>query len=321
MRTRVTCVGEAIVDFVSTRSGTDLAGAPAFEKAPGGAPANVAVALVRLGTPASFVGAVGADPFGKFLARSLSKEGVETGGLVRKAQYRTRLAFVALGLRGERDFTFCERHPADEQLRPVDVDLKRLGASRIVHISSFLLLKEPARSTALRLARLLKKGRCLLSFDPNHRPSLWSSQALAKSLLVRMARHSDILRLNEEEAQLLSGRRRTDAAADALLELGPRLVIITAGESGCRYRTAQFRGSVRAFPVKAVDTTGCGDAFLAGILHGLSASGSSPENLTEEELRLLCLKANAVGALTSLTRGAWSAPRGEALDAFLKGAR
>jgi len=302
-------------------SGADIAGAAAFEKAPGGAPANVAVAIARLGTPTAFVGAIGEDPFGVFLARSLQKEGVSTRGLVVKKTYKTRLAFVALGASGERDFTFSESHPADEQLRPTDVKFGHIASSRIVHISSFLLLKEPARSTALALALRLKRKGCLVSFDPNHRPSLWSSQKRARSLLLEMARRIDILRLNEEEATFLSGRREPDEAMDALLALGPRLVIVTSGEAGCRFGTPLHQGNVTGFAVRAVDTTGCGDAFLGGILHGVCQSGGDLERLTGENLHNLCRRANAVGAITSLGRGAWSAPRAEDVDVFLRDAR
>jgi fructokinase len=111
----VVCLGELLIDFVPTVTGTSLIEAPAFKKAPGGAPANVAVGLARLGTPAAFMGKVGDDPFGHFLAQILADAGVDVGPLRFSDAARTALAFVSLHADGEREFMFY-RHPSADML-------------------------------------------------------------------------------------------------------------------------------------------------------------------------------------------------------------
>src|ERR1041385_262704 len=176
----ITCIGEVLIDFISTKKGVTLSDVPGFVKCAGGAAANVAVGLAKLGILSAFVGKVGNDPFGKFLHRQLREEGVDVSGLRTTQDYNTRLAFVSLSKSSERDFKFWEQHPAVEQLQLSDVNPDRLRKSKIVHISSFLLLNEPARSTALRIARRLKQKRCDISFDPNLRLSLWKSHMEAR---------------------------------------------------------------------------------------------------------------------------------------------
>jgi fructokinase len=316
----ITCVGEVLVDFVSTTSGVSLSDAPAFAKKVGGAPANVAVALAKLGTRSGFVGKVGDDAFGRFLVRSLGEQGVDVSGVLFDPVHRTRLAFVSLTTSGERDFAFWEQHPADEQLTEREIKFSYLAGSKIVHISSFLLLKDPARSTAFRLAERLRRGGCRISFDPNLRLALWRSSGEARRAAIQMIKFADILRLNKEEALFLTGRKDGGSAAAALLRQGPTLVIVTDGRHGCSFHTESCDGAVPGFAVDAVDTTGCGDAFLAGVLHRLASDGDPLANLTEASLTLLCRYANAVGAITALDYGAGSSPTAIAVEEFLRGA-
>src|SRR5437588_12074082 len=114
----VTC-GELLIDFVAMETGTTLGQASLFKKAPGGAPANVAVAIARLGHRAGFLGQVGEDEFGHFLAETLQHNGVDIDGLRFSSQPRTALAFVSLLADGERDFMFY-RHPSADMLWPAD---------------------------------------------------------------------------------------------------------------------------------------------------------------------------------------------------------
>jgi len=307
MKPTVTCIGEAIVDFVSTKSGYSLREAPVFKKATGGAPANVAVGLARLGTSVSFVGIVGDDPFGHFLEEELRSAGVDTRGVKFDRRHHTRLAFVSIGEKGERDFSFWETAPADEQLRMADIALQRIAASRIVHVSSFLVLNPATRATAFALAVFLRSRGCLISFDPNLRLSLWRSPEEARRVLTVMVRCAHILRLNAEEARFLSGAKDRRRAASALRRLGPELVVITDGANGCAYFTRTETGKAQGFRIRAVDTTGCGDAFLAGLLHGIAQTTERPGEIPGPVLRTICRFSNATGALVALRRGAAAA--------------
>ena len=314
----VTCVGEAIVDFVATDAGTTLSNAKQFLKAAGGAPANVAVGLARLGTASAFVGMVGDDSFGKYLAGFLRSEGVDVTGVRFDREKRTRIAFVSLTDSGGRQFEFWESRPADEDLRLTLADVRRISLSRFVHISSFMLLNVNARNTVMRLAKELKKSGTEISFDPNLRLSLWPSPREARRTLSGMIAMSDIVKMNMEEASFITGTRSPDAAGLALLRRGPALAVITSAEKGCAFYTRKGSETVPGFDVQPVDTTGCGDAFLAALLHKLSAEITRIGELDLPVLRTACRYANAVGALAAKAYGAMTVPPPVVVEEFLK---
>ncbi len=303
-RPLVTCVGEAIVDLISMRAGTRLRDAPSFLKMAGGAGANVAVGLAKLGVLSAFVGKVGRDSFGQFLLGQLRGAGVDIRGVIVDPSRGTRHALVSLATGGDREFEFCERHPADESISLQDMDLGRILRSRIVHLSSFLLLREPARSAVRRLARLAADAGCLISFDPNLRPRLWSSTNALRFETMRLAERATILRLNREEAAFLVRSADPVRAGNILLALGPQLVVITDGARGCYALTPAGGTFVNGFRVHAVDTTGCGDAFLAGLLAKIASSQKAPAAMAEQDLVSVAEFANAVGALAARRHGA-----------------
>lgn len=300
---RVSCVGEVIVDFVSAKAGVKLGEAPGFLKRAGGAAANVAVGLSRLGETTAFVGKVGRDAFGAFLKRELAKGGVVTSGIREDHTHRTRLAFVSITKSGDREFAFWENRPADECLEAGDVDFRRIARSRIVHLSSFLLHREPARSTAIEIARKAARSGTIVSFDPNVRLSLWSSRRDARRALLGMVKLSSILRLNDAEAAFLTGSRSIHSAALKLLALGPLAVVITAGQKGCYAFTNRFSVFAAGFRVRTVDTTGCGDGFLAALLFKILRNESGIGDLSAPALSSICRFANAAGALTATKFG------------------
>ena len=314
----VTCVGEAIVDFVATESGSPLSDARQFLKAAGGAPANVAVGLARLGTDSAFVGSVGDDPFGRFIAEFLRSEGVDIAGVRFDRQRKTRLAFVSLTDSGERDFAFWEQEPADEVLLLTPSDYRRICRSRIVHVSSFMLLNPSTRRAAVNLVKRLRKARTQISFDPNLRLSLWHSPREARKIMLEMIGLSDIVKMNQEEASFITRKNSASRAAADLLRLGPSLVVITAAEKGCSFHCRDASGIVPGFDVEPVDTTGCGDAFLAALLHKLSAETREVCKLPPETLRHACRYANAVGALAAKAYGAMTVPPPVVVEEFLK---
>lgn len=315
----VTCIGESLIDFVSAEKGVTLSDAGGFLKLAGGAPANVAVGLSKLGTRSAFVGKVGADPFGKFLRAELHRCGVDTAGMSFDNEHKTRLAFVSLTKSGDRDFEFWERKPADERLLPRDVDINRVAKSKIVAVSSFLLIHEPARTSLFRIVKRLKREGTAIAFDPNLRLALWKSADEARKNLLKAVRLSNVLRMNDKEAAFLSGTEDIEAAAARFVAMGPDLVVVTRGEKGCYFRTAQHSGFVKGFRVKNADTTGCGDGFYAALLHGLVRSGKTVAGLTLSDLIWNCRTANAVGALTAAKHGAIPAlPDAALLSKFLK---
>lgn len=315
----ITCIGEALVDFVSTKRGVPLSGAPGFLKLAGGASANVAVGLAKLGTRSAFIGKVGNDPFGNFLQTELNRNGVDASGVRFDDEHKTRLAFVSLTKSGDRDFEFWERRPADEQLLPSDLDFNKVGKSKIVVIGSFLLMNEPARTSLFRIAKKLRRQRCIIAFDPNARLTLWRSHNEARKIILKALCLSHVVRMNIEEAKFLSEIDNIEIAAEKFIAMGPELVVVTFGEEGCYFKTAQHSGFMKGFSVKAADTTGCGDGFFAALLHGIVQSHKTISGLSLGEIASVCREANAAGALTATRHGAIPAlPDSNRMRQFLK---
>src|SRR5437764_13192160 len=166
----VICLGEALIDFVADVHGVSIEDCPGFRKAAGGAPANVAVGVARLGRTSAFAGKVGEDPFGRFLERTLAENGVDTSPMRFDAEARTGLAFVSLMEDGERDFVFYRHPSADMRLRPDELPQDLFDGARIFHFGSITLISEPSRSTTLEALRRARSAGCRISFDPNLRP-------------------------------------------------------------------------------------------------------------------------------------------------------
>ena len=286
----IVCLGEILVDFVSSESGCTLADAPGFLKAAGGAPANVAAGIAKLGGSSAFLGKVGADPFGDYLIETLRTCGVETRGIVRDETARTTLAFVSLTKSGERDFLFY-RHPGADQLYSIlDIEERLAGCASIFHFGTVSMTAEPARTATLHAAKLAKSHGSLISFDPNLRLNLWPDDECARSAIHEGAMLADIIKVSEEELEWLPKTAP------------PKLLLVTKGSAGCKWYTPGHSGEVPGFPVETVDTTGAGDAFHAAVLTKIEAN---PAILTNPDaLTAMCRFANAAGALATTGKGA-----------------
>jgi fructokinase len=311
----VTC-GELLIDFVATEVGVTLAQASQFQKAPGGAPANVAVGIARLGHRVGFMGLVGDDEFGHFLADTLSSNAVDIGGLRFSTQARTALAFVSLLAQGERDFMFY-RHPSADMLwRSEDIDPAYTANTRIFHYGSISLIHEPSRSATLTALTYAKRNGALLSYDPNLRLSLWPSPDAARTGMLTGWQHAEVIKVSEEELYFLSEESSLECAVSSLWHQHLHLLVVTQGKDGCTYFTPEARGHVPGFAVHAKDTTGAGDAFVAGMLSGLLTADLIWEKAVIE--RALTL-GNAVGALSTTQIGAISSlPSLETVQSFLQ---
>ncbi len=310
--------GELLIDFVSTVSGVSLADAPAFKKAPGGAPANVAVGLARLGRRAGFMGQTGDDDFGHFLAAVLRANGVDVAGLRFESAARTALAFVSLRADGEREFMFY-RHPSADMLwRTADVDTTYAAQTRIFHFGSITLIAEPSRSATLTALRAAAGAGALISYDPNLRLPLWPAPAAAREGILLAWPLAHLIKVSVEELAFLSGDADMTAAARRLWHPALRLLVVTQGADGCTYFTPQESGHLPSFPVSPVDATGAGDGFVAGLLSGLLDCDLTWQ---QADLRRALRLGNAVGALTTLERGAIPAlPTRAAVEAFVAAA-
>ncbi|KAG2715744.1 hypothetical protein I3843_03G094700 [Carya illinoinensis] len=315
----VVCFGEMLIDFVPTVAGVSLAEAPAFKKAPGGAPANVAVGISRLGGSSAFIGKVGEDEFGYMLADILKQNNVDNSGMRFDHNARTSLAFVTLRADGEREFLFFRHPSADMLLHESELDIDLIKQARILHYGSISLIDEPCRSTHLAAMSIARKSGCILSYDPNLRLPLWPSAEAARKGIMSIWDQADIIKISEEEIVFLTGSDDPyddNVVLKKLFHPNLKLLVVTEGSDGCRYYTKEFRGRVAGVKVKPVDTTGAGDAFVSGILNSLA----SDLNLIQDEKRLREALdfANACGALTVMERGAIPAlPTKETVLQFL----
>ncbi|KDP33160.1 hypothetical protein JCGZ_13425 [Jatropha curcas] len=316
----VVCFGEMLIDFVPTVNGLSLADAPAFKKAPGGAPANVAVGIARLGGSSAFIGKVGEDEFGYMLADILKENNVNNEGMRFDPGARTALAFVTLRSDGEREFMFYRNPSADMLLQEAEVDFNLIRKAKIFHYGSISLITEPCKSAHIAAAKAAKDAGVLLSYDPNLRLPLWPSADSAREGILSIWELADIIKISEEEISFLTKGEDPydDAVVRKFFHPNLRLLLVTEGADGCRYYTKEFSGRVKGLKVDAIDATGAGDAFVAGILSQLAEDFSLLQN--EERLRDALKFANACGALTVMDRGAIPAlPTREAvLNAILK---
>lgn len=301
----VTTLGEVLIDFTDCGI-NEQTGMRLFEQNPGGAPANVATAVSRLGGKSAFIGRVGNDMHGTFLIDTLSHIGVDTSGISRDDQAFTTLAFVALSDSGERTFSFARKPGADTRLRPTDVPTALLQNTRILHFGSLSLTDEPAHHAILHAIQVAREHHAIIAYDPNDRPLLWPSRAQARETMRSVLPLVDVIKLSEEECEILTGLSEPKQAAMHLLDMGIQCVVITLGSQGALVCTASepdFR-LVPGFSVPVTDTTGAGDAFWGGFLTCLSRSHCQPATLSLQEAAEFARYGNAVAACNVQKRGA-----------------
>ena len=300
----VTCLGELLIDFTSLRPGASIIETPGFEKHAGGAPANVAVGVSRLGGRAAFLGMVGDDEFGRYLAKMLTDRGVDITGLRYSRDAHTTLAFVALREDGEREFIFYRNPGADMRYGLDDLDEGLIAGGRIFHHGSISFISPQNREATLRAVALAKAHKRLVSFDPNLRMNLWPDAPEARAGILLGLPGADILKVSEEELEFITGQTDLDKGLRALQAQDIPVVIATLGAQGCAYRWGEHAGAVPAPTAQAVDTTGAGDAFVAGLLHQLTRVHSKLTDFSDAEVRIMLGFANRVAARVVTKRGA-----------------
>lgn len=306
---KIWVLGDAVVDLIPD-------GDNHYLRCAGGAPANVAVGVSRLGVKAGFIGRVGNDPLGKFMRQTLQAENVSTEQMILDPKQRTSTVVVGLD-EGERSFTFMVNPSADQFLEVND--LPNFQQGEWLHCCSIALINDPSRSTTIEAIRRVKQAGGFVSFDPNLRESLWSSLDEMKNVVNSVVAMADVLKFSEEELTLLTNTTSLDDATKAVTSLYPeKLIIITLGKDGAIYHLNGKSQVVAGKALKPVDTTGAGDAFVSGLLAGLSQVSNWKES--DAVLVEVIRKANASGALATTAKGAMSAlPNKAELEAFLQG--
>ena len=312
----VTALGEVLIDF--TDAGVSANGMKIFERNPGGAPANVLVALKKLGHDVAFIGKVGQDMHGDFLRETLEDNGIDCTGLISDPDTFTTLAFVALDEQGDRSFSFARKPGADTQLEIDDLPVDVIKDSRVFHVGSLSMTNEPARSATVKALELAKEAGCVMSYDPNYRDSLWVNAELASIQMRSLIPYMDLIKISAEECPLLTDFEKPEDAAKDLLGKGAKAVVVTLDADGAYVATADGAKIVESFRVDAVDTTGAGDSFWGGFLCAFCESGKKPEELTIDDVAAFARLGNAVASLCVRKRGAIPAmPAREAVEEIL----
>lgn len=300
---KVFCIGELLIDFVAENQGKDLSKAKEFTKKAGGAPANVACAISKLGGQSAFVGCVGEDPFGNFLLGILDKENVNLS-LAQKSDTFTTLAFVSIDEDGERDFVFSRG--ADRELK-YDSTLKNEFKENMVHFgAATALLGGNLEDAYGRYFFDALTQNSFISFDPNYRVDLWKNkEEVFIKKCIPFIQKSHLCKFSLEEAQLLSGKNDLKEACTYLHEMGTDIITITLGGEGTLLSTKTYSKTIPSIAVNPVDTTGAGDAFIGCLLKQISTHHNFQQTLENEALlTAMVAMANKAGAITTTNFGA-----------------
>ncbi|EPC01186.1 hypothetical protein L861_11465 [Litchfieldella anticariensis FP35 = DSM 16096] len=284
--TPVIAFGEALVDMLSSRLGEqDTQGPETFTPYAGGAPANVAVACARLGVPSRFLGMLGEDHFGDFLAAELKAHGVDTSGVVRTSAARTALAFVSRDALGERTFDFYRPPAADLLYRLEHLPPGVFSEPVILHLCTNSLTEDTIAETTLTIADMAARAGCLVSVDANLRHNLWSEKYAEIGTVTRLLDRAQLIKLSREELDFLRGEHTADGWLSERLAAGVRLIVVTDGATDVEVRSAITTFRVTPPQVQAVDTTAGGDAFIGGLLAMLAETGIE-DDWHQDEARL-----------------------------------
>jgi len=313
----VVALGELLIDF--TQNGISDQGNPLFEANPGGAPCNVLAMLKKLGKSCAFVGKVGDDMFGRSLRDTVASIGIDTGALLFDQEVNTTLAFVQTFENGDRDFSFYRNPGADMMIRSDEIPEDVVKGARVFHFGTLSMTHDAVRAATKKAVAIAKENGCLISFDPNLRPPLWSSLDAAKEQIKWGLSQCDILKIADNEIEFLSGSTDFDEGAAYLKKNFPniRLINITAGPDGSYSYYEDKKVFVPAFQLGGtIETTGAGDTFCASVLGFVLDNGL--DGLTEADLCRMLRFANAAAYIVTTRKGAIrSMPERSQVEAIL----
>lgn len=315
MKFDVCALGEILIDAIAeVGPGIHITGNA------GGAPANVLACAARFGKSCAFLSKAGDDSIGRWLKSTLDANGINTDGLVLSSEKNTTIAMVSLDETGNRSFSFYRNGCADVSLKAEELRLDIIRSARVFHFGSVSMTDEPVRTATLTAAGYARENGLTVSFDPNLRRNLWNDETEAAHYIREGIALADIVKLSDEEIDFLYEEGTLSDKANAILAQNPRLklLLVTCGANGSYAFCGGESAFVPSFHVKAVDTTGAGDAFVGATLCWLLDRDLRLSGFTENELAGLLTFGNAVGALSVQKHGAIAAmPAPEEVASFL----
>ena len=308
MKQKLCVIGEALIDFIPQRKGCSLQEVEGFTRVAGGAPANVAGAVAKMGVPAMVLTQLGKDAFGDHIIASLKESGIDTSHILQSDQYDTSLSFVSLREEGNRDFKFYRRTAADLQYGPENITEDLLDDCGMVHFCSVSLVESPMKQAHRALLELAKQKGVLVSFDPNLRFSLWDDKDALYRTVHEFLPYADILKLSDEELEFITGEKDIKNALPSLFAYGCKCIVYTQGKDGATLYRRNDSISAKGHQVHVVDTTGAGDSFIGAFLYCLLKENISDlENVSLELLKHHLEFANLYAAHTTTMAGALAA--------------
>ena len=267
---QVLCMGEALIDMLSTKEQNATGTTESFKKFAGGAPANVAVAVAKLGGDSGLFGKLGKDQFGEYLYRTLAELGVSTRFTGFSAQGKTALAFVGLDASGERSFDFYIDNAAHTDLSQADLEPALFAEPRIISFCSGSVSTPELRKVTEKALSQFRDAGSILCLDINLRPAFWDDAAMAPTLISETAAKVDIIKASHEELVELYGQANVEASIQSWLDRGVALILVTDGANPVAFYTRDTNGTYPTPKTQVVDTTAAGDAFVGGFLFTLA---------------------------------------------------
>jgi fructokinase len=316
---KVICIGEILFDCLADDLGKSVSEVTSWTPYPGGAPANVACALAKLGTPSAFIGCVGKDAQGHELVKLLQGIGVNLFGVQYNDKMPTRQIYVTRTASGDRIFAGFGDQKADQfadaylqaQYLPQELFLE----AEFLVLGTLELAYPQSRKAIFRALKLAEEYHLKIVLDVNWRSMFWLNEEEALPLIQQLWQYVDFLKLSAEEAQWLFDT--TDAGAIAHRLGSVEGVLVSNGDAQVSYCLSDNEGTINPIQVSVKETTGAGDAFLAGFIHQLCQQGTknlSNPQIAKEVVRYAC----AVGGLTTTKSGAIAAqPTAAEVAAFL----
>ena len=306
----VLLLGEAMALFVADDYGS-LEDVVKYTRTVSGAEVNVGIGLSRLGFDVTYLTRLGDDELGRFIASFLKKEHINIEAIQYDPIYRTGIQLKSKGVNGDSIAPYFRKGSAASKIEASILDHINWSEVGLLHVTGIpLALSSSFRSVVYSAIEKAKEHKITITFDPNIRHKLWSSEGEMHATLLYVARNCDIFMPGIEEASLLSGKENRDEIVDWFETMGVSKIIMKVGPEGSYVLDNSVRTLVPGFAVKeVVDTVGAGDGFAAGVLSGIMDGVSLVESAS---------RGNAIGALQVMH---WSdnegLPTREELNAFM----
>jgi fructokinase len=316
---RILCLGEILVDQIATNVRTQPDQVISWVAYPGGSLANIAAALASLGESCGLIGCVGDDQPGQDLLALLDQKEIDPTGVQVNPAVRTREVYVTRDETGDRQFVNFSGTSttifADTKLQADRIPIELFDSAQYLVLGTLALAQKDSAAAVHRALQLAEENYLRVIVDVNWRPLFWANPDSAPGLIYDLLEHTDFLKLSADEAQWLFNTIDPTTIGDKLDHL--EAVLVTHGENGCSYSINNRANHFGGFRVKAVDTTGAGDAFVAGFIHQLSqhklSELANPE-ICDRMIKYAC----AVGAISTQSIGAMSnLPSAKQVQEFL----